>query len=399
MFGWELPPHNTGGLGTACLNITQSLAAQGVDLHFILPRIQSGHHQIQHMNMLSASATPLSDSQLLGMNLDRQSVVQLAQSLAYQGEFAYSPQKLSAWYAASTRQIFSHAPSILHCHEWMTFAAGVAAREAARQSGQQCPFIAHVHATEFDRGSYFGNPAIKQLETEGLQAADHVVAVSHYTKQSLIHHYGIAKEKISVVHNGYQGSQATKQVSFFSGKHKLILFVGRLTAQKGPEYFLSLAQRLSNRDANLRFAMIGSGDSEAYCMQRATELGLTGKILFSPFARGPLLEKAYQSASLVIMPSVSEPFGLVALEALAHHTPVLVSKQSGVSELSSYFLTANFWDIAHMESQILDLLSHPNKSSQIVQKAQAEVSRYTWDAAAQSLQDLYRSLLPSPAHG
>lgn len=413
MFGWELPPHNSGGLGTACLGLTQGLAPLGVDIDFVLPGNFSAE-DADHMNVIDASLYPASKSVLRRLRLAGLSPQQVARSLGYGSEITigadglprvtYLPSGISAapeaqarWYAYQAASIAKEREfDLIHSHEWMTYYSGIAAREVAHARGEETPLVTHVHATEIDRGGADGgNQAIIQIEKEGLQRADRVVTVSHYTKKIVEKHYGVPARKISVVHNGIStpANQPKFDLHALKKHYKLVLFMGRITMSKGPDYFIKLAKAVTDQDAKVKFIMVGSGDMEKRCIELAAQQGLTGKVLFSPFLRGEDVNRAYQLADLFIMPSVSEPFGLVALEAMQNGTPAIVSKQSGVAEVSDNLVKIDFWDTEEMRKAVLELLYSPHKSQALTQAGLSEMKHLSWENSAQRVQGIYQELL------
>jgi glycosyltransferase involved in cell wall biosynthesis len=281
----------------------------------------------------------------------------------------------------------------------MTYQAGIETKKAALKRGLQTPLVTHMHATEFDRGGKTGHPDIIQIEKEGMDAADRVVAVSHYTKKVINRYYDIPLHKISVVHNGIaQVSQPAFDLHELKKHFKIALFMGRLTMMKGPEYFLKVAQKVTSQDPTVKFVMVGSGDMEKKCLEMAAEYGLTGKIIFSSFLRGKDVNRAYQLADVFLVPSTSEPFGLVALEAIQNGTPVIISKNAGVLETCPNLVAVDFWDIEKMSSSVLEVLHHPAKAQEIVATSKTDLAKLSWKKAAGELKDLYSELLASPSY-
>jgi glycosyltransferase involved in cell wall biosynthesis len=283
----------------------------------------------------------------------------------------------------------------------MTYYCGVLAKHEARKRGEETPLVAHVHATEIDRGCGHGNPDIMAIERDGLQAADQVVAVSNYTKQIVHDHYGVPLDKIAVAHNGITTAHQPRRFapSPLKKHFKTVLFMGRMTGMKGPEYFLKLAKEVTDQDKAVRFIMVGSGDMEKKCIEQAAGMGLTGKIFFSSFLRGTDVDRAYQMADLFIMPSVSEPFGLVALESLQNGTPAIVSKQSGVSEVLDHALKVDFWDVNEMANKIVAVLKHPPLASTLRQHGSFEVRRMSWTDAARGCLEVYDRAIGAMSNG
>lgn len=424
MFGWELPPYNSGGLGTACLGLTEELVPRGINVDFVVPK-SFGAFPFKHMNILNASDYPLTEETLRLLSLNQEQLATITNTLGYGDQvntteingsttlsfdqrraLPRAPHAQAAWYAHQAATIASQQQfDLIHCHEWMTYYCGIAARQTAKDRGQEVPFLAHVHATEIDRGGEQGHPDIMAIEHKGFHAADRVVAVSHYTKNIVHKYYDVPNEKISVVHNGISLAQEPEPFNFSALKkhYKLVLFMGRLTRSKGPDYFLRVAKEVTDRDPKVKFLMIGSGDLQRQCIEKAARMGLTGKILFSSFLRGTDVNKAYQLADLFIMPSVSEPFGLVALEAIHNGTPAIISKQSGVAEVSDNFLKIDFWDIDAMQRAVLELLYSPAKAATLAKAGKQDLHNLTWKKSSEQMHALYQDVLnsfslSSPAH-
>lgn len=413
MLGWELPPYNSGGLGTACLGLTEGLSSQDVDIRFVVPKV-FGKLPFNHMEVVSA--TDYSKPNALKELLEREDIQQelITHQLAYgtkltideqkrllvdytDGKLPVSPNIQASWYAQQSAAIATQNPNfeVIHAHDWMTYYGGIAARDVAAEQGRTVPFIAHVHATEIDRCGEFGDPEIIAIERKGLAAADHVIAVSQLTKDLIHRRYDIPKNKISVVHNGIPKHRSPVQFDLHELKkhHKIVLFMGRVTMQKGPDYYVKLAKAVTDVDPSVRFIMAGSGDMEKRCIEEAAAMGLTGKMLFSSFLRGSDVDRAYQLADLFVMPSVSEPFGIVALEAMQNGTPVLVSKQSGVSEVSNHVYKVDFWNMEDMRDSVLHCLHDPHASHHMRHGAKQELEHLTWDHAAAKMRSVYEEVL------
>lgn len=394
MFGWEFPPHNSGGLGTACFGICQAMNRQNVDLIFVLPRSQavpSGQFQFVFAGLenikfeaVNSPIFPYITSQLYAENSIREGN-QIYGATLFDEVIAYGQK------AASIAGSYSY--DIIHAHDWLAFPAGLMAKKI---SGK--PLIVHVHATEFDRGG--GNAVNQQvynIEKEGMEKADGIIAVSQRTKDMIVRHYGVESNKIKVVYNGSDTGETVltsiKLKSLKQAGKKIILFLGRITLQKGPDYFIETANKVLARRTDVCFLIAGSGDMEYALIRQVAKLGLSDKILFVGFARDADLQALYQAADLYILPSVSEPFGLTPLEALSCGTPVLVSFQSGVSEVLSHALKADFWDTDEMANKIISLLDNPALASTLSQYGKEEAKKLTWDKSVLSYLDFYKKVL------
>lgn len=396
MFGWEFPPHNSGGLGVACYGLTKSLSRANISVTFVLPKKLGGlEHDflkivfanIRNIKLRTVTSiihpyitaelydeyllkTP--ESELYGLNLFdevRRYGLQ-AKLIAMEEEY-----------------------DVIHAHDWLSFRAGI---EAKRVSGK--PLIVHVHATEFDRTAGNPNQYIYEEERRGLHAADCIIAVSQHTKNVIVQHYGISPEKVMVVHNGIDHEEHRHYLpealsNIRTQGKKIVLFVGRITIQKGPDYFIKVAKRVLEYDPNVLFVISGSGDMEHQIIRLASDMGLGDKIVFAGFVRGDELLKLYRAADLYVMPSVSEPFGLTALEALANGTPILVSKQSGVSEVLTHVLKSDFWDIDDMADKIVNVVQSPGLQSTLGELGATDVEQVTWESAAGKCTQIYKDIL------
>jgi len=394
MVGWEYPPHNSGGLGVACQGLTQALAEQNTHIYFTLPYATGLGSS--HMDMLDCSlqvgqfgsAQPpffvyqTSTAQLQSASTLSCSTLRVLPQSQMEAQVSAYTQKV-------TDQALLHRDSdVIHAHDWMSFPA---ATQVAQQLAK--PLIAHVHSTEYDRipvgnGSRF----IQQTERAGLLVATRVIAVSYYTKELLITKYGIERDKISVVHNGITPLQVTPAVvsSPFITKRPVISFMGRLTMQKGTEFFLRLAQSVLQQVPNALFIMAGDGDLYHELLWSVADQQLTASVLFSGFLRDRQREMLLDRSDVFVMPSISEPFGLVALEAAQRNTPVIVSRQSGVHESLPSALVADFWDIDLMTKQVVGLLTDKQRRTEQVVAQQAEVATATWKQAADQVKQVYR---------
>lgn len=396
MFGWEFPPHNSGGLGTACYGLAKSLSAAQVSVTFVLPKKLDGFghdflkivfaniHNIK-LRGITTLIHPYITSDLYDEYLRTAPEQELYGMNLFDEVRRYG---LQARVIAREEQY-----DVIHAHDWLSFRAGI---EAKRISGK--PLIVHVHATEFDRTGGHPNQYIYDEERRGLHAADCIIAVSQHTKNVIVEHYGIPSEKVMVVYNGIDASEHRRAlppalVHVRTGGKKIVLFVGRITIQKGPDYFIKVAKRVLEFDPNVLFIISGSGDMERQIIRQAADLGLGDKVIFAGFVRGEELMKLYRAADLYVMPSVSEPFGLTALEALANGTPILVSKQSGVSEVLTHALKSDFWDIDDMADKILNVVGSSGLHDTLGELGSRDVLRLTWDSAAGKCTQIYKNLI------
>lgn len=396
MFGWEFPPHNSGGLGTACYGLARSLSRANVAITFVLPkRLDGFEHDFLRMvfanirNVKVRNIHSLIHPYITADLYDE--YLRTAPESALYGLNLFDEVRRYGLQARIIAREESY--DVIHAHDWLSFRAGI---EAKNISGK--PLIVHVHATEFDRTGGHPNQYIYDEERRGLHAADCIIAVSQHTKNIIVEHYGIHPERVIVVHNGIDVEDhhrllppALSHVRA-AGK-KIVLFVGRITIQKGPDYFIRTAKRVLEFDPNVLFVVSGSGDMERQIIRLAADLGLAEKIIFAGFVRGEELMRLYRAADLFVMPSVSEPFGLTALESLANGTPILVSKQSGVSEVLTHALKSDFWDVDDMTDKIVNVLQSRGLHDTLGELGARDVEHMTWESAAGKCTQIYQELL------
>jgi len=394
MIGWEYPPHNSGGLGEACAGITEALSDLGSRIYFTLPYLAT--QSVEHMQMLGCynpdwdtphDTPPFQAYTSAGFpqrRIDGDLLSALPESeLEFRvGEYA---QFVSQVAAKKKDEI-----GVIHAHDWMAFPA---AMELKRKL--QVPFVAHVHSTEFDRiPSGFGSKFINQTEYEGMRQADTIIAVSHYTKQVLIDKYNVDPAKIEVVHNGINTlEQSNIDFVNFAPDRPVVVFMGRLTMQKGAEYFIELAQSILQKVPQALFIVAGQGDSYQSLLFKTAGNHLSTSVLFSGFLRGREREMLLDRANVFVMPSLSEPFGLVALEAAQRSTPVIISSNSGVQEVLKGSIVADFWDIEKMSQSIEALLADSGYSDRVVADQHASLRSVTWKNTAQKIRGLYQRLV------
>ena len=397
-FGWEWPPYNSGGLGTACEGLTRALLEKGLEIIFVLPKrfdLQIDQPKIvfaEIENLLTRRVPSLlypyvtSGAYKIALN-------ELGLNGCLYGNSLIEEAKLYAWRAKRIAREENF--DLIHAHDWLSFLAGLMAKKT---SGK--PLIIHVHATEFDRtGGNSINQEVYEIERLGMQRADKIIAVSNWTKNIIVNNYGVPPEKVSVVHNGVSDAARPAGVSgglkrLKEAGNKIVLFVGRITLQKGPDYFVRVAKKVLEFEPKVYFMMVGAGDMLPQVMETAAYCGIADRVIFTGFLRGAELDEVYQAADLYVLPSVSEPFGITPLEALVQGTPVIVSKQSGVSEVLNHALKVDFWDIDEMTNKIVSVLRYPPLHKTLALQGQQEVGRITWPEAARKCLDIYRQLVP-----
>ncbi len=421
MFGWEFPPHIAGGLGTACLGITKGLARNGVDVIFVMPKA-SGDEDETDLRIINASSVVTSFSELVtsdyihniktygvGSNLvpymsperfeyevnntikksKTESVESTLGTFNFSGTYGSNLMEEVARYAIIAADIAAAEEfDVIHAHDWLTYAAGI---EAKRVSGK--PLVVHVHATEYDRSAESKNTLVLNLEREGMQAADKVVTVSNLTRDIVINKYGIDPSKVVVVHNGVDFSnKETAQVER-GLKRKVVTFLGRITFQKGPDYFIEAARKVLDRNPDVHFVMAGNGDLMTNAIRRVAELKMGTNFHFTGFLRGDDVQKMFLQSDVYVMPSVSEPFGISPLEAIRSGVPTIISKQSGVAEVIDNAIKVDFWDIDALADAIYALIHYPALDQMIEQRGYNEVNNLTWDRPTKILRDTYLSLI------
>jgi len=300
----------------------------------------------------------------------------------YGGDMLADVQRYAAMALALCRR---ERFDVIHAHDWMTYPAGMA---LARATGR--PLVAHIHSTEFDRSGEHVDQRVYDIERRGMHAAVRVIAVSHLTRKICIHRYGVAPDKIRVVYNGvaWEGYEPRPEQAI-GPKDKIVLFLGRITMQKGPEYFVAAAKRVLEKVPNVKFVVAGSGDMARSMIEQAAALGIGHRVLFAGFLRGEAVRRVYRMADCYVMPSVSEPFGIAPLEAISNDVPVIISKQSGVAEVLTHALKVDFWDIDEMANKIIAVLRHPPLSRTLREHGAMEVRGLTWEGAAAKVTEVY----------
>lgn len=397
-FGWDFPPSRNGGLGVACFGLTRELVDSGVEVIFVLPKKQEVIGTPRFV--FADREVRVTVREVVSSLVPYQSGESLVESfIGY--DAAGAPQYAARTIIEEARRFALQAAVIartetfdlIHAHDWTSYLAGVAAK---RVSGK--PLILHVHATSFDQAASANvDPAIFSIEKEAFAAADSVVAVSELTRQIIIQKHGIPAEKVTVVHNGCDTFEPTRHPESLrelkaQGK-KIVLYHGRITIQKGVDYFVRAARRVVDVDPNVMFVISGWGDMTNQIMNQVGAMGLSGHVMFAGALWEEERDRMYQSADLVVMPSVSEPFGLVPLEAMQHGTPSLISKQSGVAEVLTHVLKVDFWDTDSMANQILATLRYPVLHKQLRESGRLEINRLSWADAAKKLFQLYKRLI------
>lgn len=392
MLGWELPPHNSGGLGIACYQLCKALSTQGLDIEFILP--YTGEHDIDFMDVTAAH--PQGVASVISSGIAYDSYKYILEDGTEQWLNIHDQQQL---YEHAVAQLVDEREfDIVHAHDWLTFRAALRVKQI-----KNCPIVLHVHSVESDRaGSPHGNPAVREIESIALHMADQVVAVSEHTKRAIIRDYGVPADKIEVVHNSmdtasieplddqnaYHYLTAMRALGY-----RVVVNVGRLTIQKGLPNLLRAAKIVVEKNPKTLFLIVGSGEQYYELIELAAELGIGENVLFTDFQRGKNWRDAFAIGDLFVMPSVSEPFGLTPLEAIGYGTPALLSKQSGVSEIINNCLKVDYWDIDEMANQITAVVQNDSLGYELWRNAYQEYEKLSWNDASSKIKNIYDKYL------
>ena len=423
MFGWEFPPHIAGGLGTACKGIVEGLAHNGVETLFVMPSA-SGDEDQSCTTILNASDVAVEyvsetvdefldkvkfinvDSNIVPyvdpdeyfeaierMKRERktETTIGFGQKFKFSGKYgANLLEEVSRYAQVGGTIALQHKGEfdVIHAHDWLTYLAGIAAKELTGK-----PLVVHVHATSFDRGTDdMVDSRVYAIEKRGMEAADKVVAVSELTRGIVINKYGINPDKVVAVHNAVDFSGRENLEVQRGVKDKIVTFLGRITFQKGPEYFIDAAAKVLKRTDGVRFVMAGSGDMMNRAIRQVARLGISDRFHFTGFLRGADVQKMFALSDVYIMPSVSEPFGISPLEAMRSNVPSIISFQSGAAEILKYAFKVNFWDVDAMADDIYALIKYPALADFAAKHGYDEVNALKWDHAAAKLKDIYYSL-------
>jgi glycogen synthase len=403
MLGWEFPPYISGGLGTACFGLTRAMGRLGMDVTFLLPRmgplrlagspemgLESGS---PHVRLRAVPSSLLAYGRYGNPRSSQRATTEAGKHEELpEGPAPYGPNICEEVHRYAMRVMkIAEAEEfdVIHAHDWMTFPAAIA---LAAHSGK--PLVVQVHSTEFDRSGEHVNQYVYDIERHGMHAAARVITVSNYTRNVVVSRYAVPPEKVDVVYNGIDFSDAAEVTTSPSFKNdKVVLFLGRITMQKGPEYFLYAAKRVLEKEKNVKFVMAGDGDRLYGTIDLAAWLGIGHRVFFTRFLRGDEVARAYRMADLYVMPSVSEPFGIAPLEALQYNVPVLVSKSSGIAEAFRNALKVDFWDINEMANKIVAVLRHPPLQETLRVNGRSEALRFRWEDSAARVHDVYRRVL------
>jgi len=414
MLGWEFPPFISGGLGTACYGLTKAMSRLGTEILFVLPGAGQSS-QSSHVKILSAEGYVKTEELSDFQNVRFKAIVSplrpyVPSQIHRESENKRKNNLFFTWHnnPSEHTQIYSHDIheqvcryarkaieiasiedfDIIHAHDWMTYPAGI---EIARFSGK--PLVVHVHSTEFDRSGEHINQTIYDIERQGMHEAERIIAVSNYTKSIITSRYGISPDKVEVVYNGVENNNSKPIQELPNKSDKIVLFLGRVTMQKGPEYFVAAAKKVLEKINNVKFVMAGDGDMTHRMIEYAAWLGIGHKVFFTRFLRGSDVDRAYQMADLYVMPSVSEPFGIAPLEAIRYGVPVLISKQSGIAETLKNALKVDFWDINQMANKMAAVLRHSPLSRTLREYSNIEIEKFHWEDSAAKVNNIYKEVL------
>lgn len=425
MFGWEFPPHIAGGLGTACYGIVKGLAHNGVQTMFVMPSA-SGDEDRSAADIINASEIPVEVSSTMNVDdfLDKVQFVHIGTNMVpyldpaefhslveedrkrqvrdfsihygktykFSGKYGSNLMEEVARYAMVGGTIaMTHKGEfdVIHAHDWLTYMAGIAAK---RLSGK--PLVVHVHATSFDRSSDNNiDTRVYDIEKRGMEAADRVITVSDLTRNIVITKYGIDPSKVVTVHNAVDFSGRSEIQVERGVKEKVVTFLGRITFQKGPEYFIEAAAKVLKKCKNVRFVMAGSGDMMNRSIRQVARLGISDRFHFTGFLRGAEVQKMFALSDVYVMPSVSEPFGISPLEAMCSGVPSVISRQSGAAEVLKYAFKVDFWDVDAMADEIYALLQYPALADFASKYGYDEVNTLKWNNAAAKIKSVYESVI------
>jgi glycosyltransferase involved in cell wall biosynthesis len=423
MFGWEFPPHISGGLGTACYGLTKGLHTIGdVEIFFVVPKTfgdenhktvkliganeinlggriknyESFLKKISFIEVNSKIVPYTSPEEYEKLNVEMRSKgkemvsTKMNGKINFSGGYGYGLFQEISDYALVAAQIASQFDfDVIHAHDWLTYPAGIAAKTV---SGK--PLVIHVHATDFDRSGGNVNPGVYDIERNGMHAADRIITVSNLTKNVVVNNYGVNPDKVFTVYNAVEPSKTLESRKAEIGiSDKIVTFLGRVTLQKGPEYFIEAAYSVLQKMDNVRFVMAGSGELLTRMIHRVAALKIGHKFHFTGFLKGDQVQEMFDLSDVYVMPSVSEPFGISPLEAMQSSVPVIISRQSGVSEILNHAVKLDFWDIDATADAIYGILNYSGLSKHFRQHGKEEVVNLKWDTAATHVKEIYQTLI------
>ncbi|MDE6115807.1 MAG: glycosyltransferase family 4 protein [Muribaculum sp.] len=413
MFGWEFPPHILGGLGTASYGLTKGMWECGdMDITFVIPK-PFGDEDKSFAKIIGASQVPVGWRDVsreyvesrIGNVMSPDEYFRLRDHIyadfnymrlndlgciEFSGRYPdnlleeINNYSICAGVIARTEEF-----DVIHSHDWLTYPAGIHAKQVTGK-----PLVIHVHATDFDRSRGNVNPTVYNIERDGMLHADHIITVSNLTRNTVIDKYGIDPAKVTTVHNAVTPlSEELLNVNPPRSKEKVVTFLGRITMQKGPEYFVEAAARVLKNNHNVRFVMAGSGDMMEKMITLAAERGIADRFHFPGFQKGKQVYEMLKASDVYVMPSVSEPFGISPLEAMQMGVPSIISKQSGCAEILTNVIKTDYWDIDAMADAIYSIVTYPAMYTQLQEDGLNEVNQITWDKAGAKVIDIYNKVL------
>ncbi|MDR2824167.1 MAG: glycosyltransferase [Prevotellaceae bacterium] len=408
MLGWEFPPHILGGLGTASYGLTKGMARQeDMQITFVIPKTHGDEDQ-SFLKIVGACNVPIVWKEnswdyvnsRIGRQMSPDEYFWLRNGIKYDfrriGTNDLGCVDFSGRYPENLLEEISNYEAvisvlahqldfdIIHSHDWLTYPAGAFAKQI---SGK--PLVIHVHATDFDRSRGNVNPTVYGIEKRGMDNADHIMCVSNLTRNIVIEKYHQPPHKVTTVHNAVEPLENVEQYVKTPRQDKIVTFLGRITMQKGPEYFVEAAHSVLQRTKNVRFVMAGSGDMYNAMVELAAHSSIADRFHFPGFLRGKQVQQMLAESDVYIMPSVSEPFGISPLEAMQVGTPSIISKQSGCAEILTHAIKTDYWDIDGMADAIYSIVKYPSMYRQLSELGRAEVNRITWYDAGLKVKRIY----------
>ena len=413
MFGWEFPPHILGGLGTASYGLTKGMYDNGdMDITFVIPK-PWGDEERSFARIVGANCVPVAWRDVsydyvqsrIGNVMDPQLYFDLRDHIYadfnYMGTNDLGCIEFSGRYPDNLLEEINNYSimagvvartvdfDVIHSHDWLTYPAGIHAKQVTGK-----PLVIHVHATDFDRSRGNVNPTVFAIEKDGMNNADHIITVSNLTRQTVIEKYGINPDKVTTVHNAVEPlSEEIRSIKMQKGKDKVVTFLGRITMQKGPEYFVEAASRVLAKTHNVRFVMAGSGDMMEKMIRLAADRDIADRFHFTGFLKGRQVYEMLAASDVYIMPSVSEPFGISPLEAMQMGVPSIISKQSGCAEILENVIKVDYWDINALADSIYAIIKYPALYNHLRDKGLAEIDTIQWKKAGAKVIDIYHKVI------
>lgn len=412
MFGWEFPPHILGGLGTASYGLTKGMSLQeDMDITFVIPRTYGDEDQ-SFLKIIGACFVPVVwknvdwnvVNERIGRFISPDEFYHFRNHIFYDynrigtddlGCINFSGrypdnllEEISNYEAVASVIAHSYSFDIIHSHDWLTYPAGIFAKQITGR-----PLVIHVHATDFDRSRGNVNPTVYNIEKRGMDMADHIITVSDLTRNIVIEKYHIDSRKVTTVHNAVEPLPNVESFKKLPKKDKIITFLGRITMQKGPEYFVESAARVLQRTKNVRFVMAGNGDMMDGMIRMVAEKGIADRFHFTGFLKGRDVYEMLAQSDVYVMPSVSEPFGISPLEAMQVGTPTIISKQSGCAEVVSNSIKVDYWDVEAMSDAMYAIVRYPALYRHLHEEGLKEIQTIKWEYAGQKVRAIYNQLL------